>query len=121
MNPIPEGMVALLVGVPYVVSVRGEVAKGLSTRLTFLERPFSWLERLVLRHARKVLANGSDTQRRLAGASIASSLVPNGVDFKRFSEPAPASGPNPRAFGSSRPLRVTSHLRWPPTASEDHR
>jgi glycosyltransferase involved in cell wall biosynthesis len=92
MNPIPEGMVALLVGVPYVVSVRGEVAKGLSTRLTFLERPFSWLERLVLRHARKVLANGSDTQRRLAGASIASSLVPNGVDFKRFSEPAPVSG-----------------------------
>lgn len=92
MNPIPEGMVALMVGVPYVVSVRGEVAKGLSTRLTFLERPFSWLERLVLRHARKVLANGTDTQRRLAGAEIPSSLVPNGVDFRRFSQPGPDSG-----------------------------
>ncbi len=92
MNPIPEGMVALLTGVPYVVSVRGEVAKGLSIRLTFLERPFGWLERLVLRHARKVLANGTDTQRRLAGAAIASRLVPNGVDFRRFSEPAPDSG-----------------------------
>ena len=92
MNPIPEGMVALLGGVPYVVSVRGEVAKGLSTRLTFLEGPFSWLERLVLRHARKVLANGTDTQGRLAGVAIASSLVPNGVDFRRFSEPGPDSG-----------------------------
>jgi len=86
---VPEGLVAFIVGVPYAVSVRGEVAKGLSTRLTFLERPFSWLERLILRHARKVLANGTDTQDRLAGAAITSIVVPNGVDFKRFSEPAP--------------------------------
>ncbi len=92
MNPLPEGMAAFLAGVPYTVSVRGEVAKGLSARLTFLERPFSWLERFVLRHARAVLANGRDTQERLAGASIASTVVPNGVDFKRFSEPAAGNG-----------------------------
>src|SRR5205809_788163 len=89
MNPIPEGMVALLAGVPYVVSVRGEVSKGLSHPFTFLERPLAWLERQVLRRARKVLANGRDTQQRLAGSGIASTVVPNGVDFRRFAEPAP--------------------------------
>jgi glycosyltransferase involved in cell wall biosynthesis len=90
MNSIPEGMVALLAGVPYVVSVRGDVPKGLSHPLTFLERPLRWLERQVLSRARKVLANGRDTQERLAGAAIASTVVPNGVDFKRFAEPAPS-------------------------------
>ena len=90
MNAIPEGMVALLAGVPYLVSVRGDVPKGLSQPFTFLERPFRWLERQVLRRARKVLANGRDTQGRLARATIASTVVPNGVDFRRFAEPAPA-------------------------------
>jgi glycosyltransferase involved in cell wall biosynthesis len=89
MNPIPEGMVALLAGVPYVASVRGDVPKELSQRLGFLERPLRRLERHVLRRARKVLANGVDTQERLAGAGIASTVVPNGVDFMRFAEPAP--------------------------------
>jgi glycosyltransferase involved in cell wall biosynthesis len=92
MNPIPEGLVAFVVGVPYTVSVRGEVAKGLSGRLTFLEPPLSWLERLVLRHASRVLANGRDTKERLAASAITSTVVPNGVDFARFSAPAPASG-----------------------------
>jgi glycosyltransferase involved in cell wall biosynthesis len=90
MNAIPEGMVALLAGVPYVVSVRGDVPKGLSQPFTLLERPLRWLERQVLRRARKVLANGRDTQERLASATIASTVVPNGVDFRRFAEPAPA-------------------------------
>jgi glycosyltransferase involved in cell wall biosynthesis len=90
MNAIPEGMVALLAGVPYVVSVRGDVPKGLSQPFTFLERPFRWLERQILRRARKVLANGRDTQERLASATIASTVVPKGVDFRRFAEPAPA-------------------------------
>ena len=89
MNPLPEGMVALLSGVPYMVSVRGEVAKGMSQHLTFLEPLFRWLEREVLRRARKVLANGRDTQERLAGTGIVSTIVPNGVDFRRFAEPAP--------------------------------
>ena len=88
MNPIPEGLAALVAGVPYVVSVRGDVPKGLSEPLTFLERPLRWLERQVLVRARKVLANGIDTQQRLAGAGIVSALVPNGVDFARFAEPA---------------------------------
>jgi glycosyltransferase involved in cell wall biosynthesis len=92
MNAVPEGMVAYMVGVPFTAAVRGEVAKGLSTRLTFLERPFTWLEQFILRHARKVLANGRDTQIRLAGAAITSAVVPNGVDFKRFSAPEPAEG-----------------------------
>ena len=91
MNPIPEGIAALLAGIPYVVSVRGDVPKGLADPFTFLERPFRWLERQILLRARKVLANGADTQQRLAGAGIGSTLVPNGVDFARFAEPAPRS------------------------------
>lgn len=89
MNPIPEGLAALLARMPYVVSVRGDGPKGLAGRLSFLERPISWLERIVLRHARKVLANGQDTQERLSTAGIDSSIVPNGVDFSRFAGPSP--------------------------------
>jgi glycosyltransferase involved in cell wall biosynthesis len=89
MNPIPEGLAALAAGVPYVVSVRGDVPKGIAEPFTFLERPLRWLERQILLRARKVLANGRDTQRRLSGAGIVSTVVPNGVDFARFAEPVP--------------------------------
>jgi glycosyltransferase involved in cell wall biosynthesis len=89
MNPIPEGVAAMLAGVPYVVSVRGDVPKGLAGPFSFLERPLRWLEGVVLRRARKVLANGRDTRERLAGAAIDSGIVPNGVDVTRFAEPTP--------------------------------
>ena len=90
MNPVPEGLAALLAGVPYAVSVRGDVPKGLSSGpYSFLERPLRWLERLVLRRSRKVLANGRDTRERLSGDGIDSTIVPNGVDVIRFAEPAP--------------------------------
>lgn len=89
MNPIPEGLAAMLAGVPYLVSVRGDVPKGLAGQLTFLEPPIRRLEGMVLRRARKVLANGRDTQERLSTASLASTIVPNGVDVTRFAEPTP--------------------------------
>ena len=88
MNPMPEGLAAMVAGVPYVVSVRTDQALGLSGRYRFLERPLRWVERQVLRRARKVLANGQDTKDRLAGVGIASTVVPNGVDFERFARPA---------------------------------
>ena len=88
MNSIPEGFVALVARVPFVVSVRSDVPKALAGALGFLERPLKWLERRVLRGARKVLANGQDTKERLAKAGIASTVVPNGVDFGRYSTPA---------------------------------
>ena len=90
MNPIPEGMVARLARVPYIVSVRGDVAKGLAGPYRFLIRPLQWLEIQVLRRARKVLANGQDTQERLRNSGVASTVVPNGVAFERFSKPYPA-------------------------------
>ncbi|HVC77901.1 MAG TPA: glycosyltransferase family 4 protein [Candidatus Micrarchaeaceae archaeon] len=91
MNPVPEGLAALLAGVPYVVSVRGDVPKGLSSGpYSFLEGPLRRLERLVLRRSRKVLANGRDTQERLSRADIASTIVPNGVDVARFAQAIPA-------------------------------
>jgi glycosyltransferase involved in cell wall biosynthesis len=88
MNPIPEGLVALLARVPYVVSVRSDIPKGLAVPYWFLEGLFRRLERHVLLRARKVLANGNDTQERLAKIGIASTVVPNGVDFERFSKPS---------------------------------
>lgn len=106
MNPVPEGMVALMAGVPYVVSVRGDVPKGLAGAFTFLEPPLRWLERQVLRRARKVLANGRDTQERLAGAGIASTVVPNGVDVNLFAQPAPAGlmGKEVERLAAGRPV-----------------
>jgi glycosyltransferase involved in cell wall biosynthesis len=89
MNPIPEGLVALLARVPYVVSVRSDIPKGLAVPYWFLEGLFGRLERHVLLRARKVLANGNDTQERLAKIGIVSTVVPNGVDFERFSTPSP--------------------------------
>ena len=89
MNPIPEGMVARLARVRYVVSVRSDVPKGLAEPYPILVRPFRWLEIEVLRRARKVLANGQDTQMRLAESGITSTVVPNGVAFERFSKPYP--------------------------------
>jgi glycosyltransferase involved in cell wall biosynthesis len=88
MSPIPEGLVALVARVPYAVSVRSDVPKGLAVPYWFLEGPFRWLERQVLRRARRVLANGNDTQDRLAKIGIVSTVVPNGVDFERFSNPS---------------------------------
>ncbi len=88
MNPVPEGLTALLARVPYVVSVRSDVAPALATPYWFLESWFRWLEHAVLSRATKVLANGKDTQDRLARTGIVSTVVPNGVDFDRFSKPA---------------------------------
>jgi glycosyltransferase involved in cell wall biosynthesis len=90
MNPIPEGLVALLARVPYIVSVRSDIPKALAAPYWFLEQPFRWLERQVLRRAGKVLANGQDTLGRLAKSGIVSTVVPNGVDFARFSQPPAA-------------------------------
>ncbi len=92
MSPIPEGLVALLARVPYVVSVRSDVAKALARPYWFLETWFRWLEHQVLLRARKVLANGHDTRDRLAGIGIGSTVVPNGVDFARFSTPDTGDG-----------------------------
>lgn len=92
MSPIPEGFVALLARVPYIVSVRSDVPKALARRYTFLETRFRWLEHKVLLRARKVLANGFDTRDRLEGTGIVSTVVPNGVDFARFSTPEAGDG-----------------------------
>jgi glycosyltransferase involved in cell wall biosynthesis len=89
MNPIPEGMVARLARVPYIVSVRSDVAMGISGPYSFLVAPLRWIEIRVLRRARKVLANGEDTRERLAESAITSTVVPNGVAFERFSKPFP--------------------------------
>ena len=106
MNPIPEGLAARLARVPYVVSVRGDVAKSIASHYRFLERPQRWLELRILRRAQRVLANGRDTQKRLEGIGIASSLVPNGVDFGKFSAGAGPDllGPRLEEAAAGRPV-----------------
>jgi len=106
MNPMPEGLAARLAGVPYVVSVRGDVAKSIASHYRFLERPQRWLEIRILRHAQRVLANGRDTQKRLETIGVASSLVPNGVDFGKFSTGAGPDllGPRIEVKAAGRPV-----------------
>jgi glycosyltransferase involved in cell wall biosynthesis len=88
MSAIPEGLAARLAGVPYVVSVRSDVAPAIAGHFRFLISSQRWLEARILRRAEHVLANGRDTQERLARLGITAPVVPNGVDFAKFSEGA---------------------------------
>jgi glycosyltransferase involved in cell wall biosynthesis len=85
---IPGGMIALALGKPYIVSLRG-------SDVPFYNRRFYWLDRLVLkrlhgliwRNAERVIAN-SDGLKALAQRSFptqAIDVIPNGVDTQAFS------------------------------------
>lgn len=91
MNSIPEGLAATLAGVPFTVSVRGDVPAEMSRGFRVYETLLARLERWVLARATRVLANGKDTRDRLARREIASEVVPNGVDLARFRSPGPDS------------------------------
>lgn len=85
---IPGGLIALALGKPYIVSLRG-------SDVPFYNRRFYWLDRLVLKrlhgliwyNAERVIAN-SDGLKALAQRSFpeqAIDVIPNGVDTKAFS------------------------------------
>lgn len=84
MNSIPEGLAATIAGVPFTVSVRGDVPAEMSRGFKVDEKLLARLERWVLGRATRVLANGKDTQDRLTRRGITSEVVPNGVDLARF-------------------------------------
>lgn len=87
MNSIPEGLAATLAGVPFTVSVRGDVPAEMSRGFKVDEQLLARLERWVLGRAQRVLANGKDTRDRLMRRGIESVVVPNGVDLARFRAP----------------------------------
>jgi glycosyltransferase involved in cell wall biosynthesis/O-antigen ligase len=87
MNSIPEGLAATLAGVPFTVSVRGDVPAEMSRGFKVDEKLLARLERWVLGRAQLVLANGKDTRDRLMRRGIDSQVVPNGVDLARFRSP----------------------------------
>jgi glycosyltransferase involved in cell wall biosynthesis len=114
MNSIPEGMAAALARRPYFVSVRGDVPAEMAHGFKLYERLLRRLERRVLRRALRVLANGPDTQDRLARDGIVSTLVPNGVDLARFRSPqaSSASAQAMMAAAAGRPvIAVVGTLR----------
>jgi glycosyltransferase involved in cell wall biosynthesis/O-antigen ligase len=91
MNSIPEGLAATLAGMPFTVSVRGDVPAEMSRGFKVDEKLLARLERWVLGRAQRVFANGKDTRDRLTRRGIASEVVPNGVDLARFRSPDAAS------------------------------
>jgi glycosyltransferase involved in cell wall biosynthesis len=121
MNSIPEGLAAALARRPYFVSVRGDVPAEMSHRFKLYERLLERLERWVLRRALRVLANGPDTQARLRRDGIVSTVVPNGVDLRRFRSTetssataeaigeAAAGRPVISVIGTLRPIKGTEH------------
>ena len=84
---IPCGFIAMLLGVPYIVSLRGSDVPGYSSRYALADRLiFRRLSRLVWRRAAAVVAN-SRGLRELAWRTAKHqpiSVIPNGVDTELF-------------------------------------
>lgn len=84
---IPCGVIASVLRMPYVVSLRGSDVPGYSDRFRLLDAfVFRRLSRLVWRHSARVVANSSGL-RRLARSTCNDcgiAVVPNGVDCERF-------------------------------------
>ena len=84
---IPCGFIAMLLGVPYIVSLRGSDVPGYSSRYALADRLiFRRLSRLVWRRAAAVVAN-SRGLRELAWRTAKHqpiSVIPNGVDTTVF-------------------------------------
>lgn len=84
---IPCGFVAMLLGIPYIVSLRGSDVPGYSSRYALADKlVFRHLNRLVWGRAAAVVAN-SRGLRKLAWRTARHqpiSIIPNGVDTKLF-------------------------------------
>lgn len=87
---IPCGFIAMLLGLPYIVSLRGSDVPFYSERFKWLDRLlFKWLSGVIWRRAKKVVAN-SGGLKELAHSShpdIEIDVIPNGVDTEMFAPP----------------------------------
>jgi glycosyltransferase involved in cell wall biosynthesis len=86
---MPSGAMAvgahLLYDLPYVISLRGGDVPGLTPEVSWMHRFLTPLRRYILAHATAVVAN-SDGLRELSEAadSVATQVIPNGVDADFF-------------------------------------
>ncbi|MDA2926685.1 glycosyltransferase family 4 protein [Acidobacteria bacterium AH-259-G07] len=82
----PCGAIALLLGQPYIVALRGSDVPGYNPRIKTLDRFFSKpLCKIVWRHAKYLTAN-SEGLRQLAEKTLTTQIevIYNGVDVHRF-------------------------------------
>ena len=84
---IPSGYVAMKLGLPYIISLRGSDVPFYNSRFALADKLlFKRLSGRVWKHAEKVVAN-SEGLRRLANHShpeIPIAVIPNGVDVDTF-------------------------------------
>lgn len=84
---IPCGFLAMLLGKPYIVSLRGSDVPGYSERFALADRlVFSRLSRMIWKKADQVVANSQglmDLALKTAPKQNIE-LIPNGVDFESF-------------------------------------
>ena len=96
---IPCGVIAYLLGKPYIISLRGSDVPGFNARFAILDTLlFARLSRFIWRRAKATIAN-SEHLKKLAlqtSPGQAIEVIPNGVDSVRFhpnSEPRNGRGP----------------------------
>lgn len=102
---IPCGVIARLLRVPYVVSLRGSDVPGYSDRLELLDRlVFRRLSRYVWKGARRVVALSEDLAglARRTCATVPIDVIYNGVDTTEFTPPRSGAG----ATAAQETLRV---------------
>jgi len=84
---IPSGFVAMLLGIPFVVSLRGSDVPFYSEKYKWLDVfIFQWLNKIIWLKAQTVVANSSDL-RDLALKTYSKKeikVIPNGVNLKEF-------------------------------------
>ena len=103
----PLGLVAkIFAKLPYVISLRGGDVPGLVPELDSLHKVLAPLRRVVLRHARAVIANSEGLGKLSEAAdSYPVRVIPNGVDTEFF-RPGSARSPSSAANDALRVLFV---------------
>ncbi|MEQ9423289.1 MAG: glycosyltransferase family 4 protein [Cyclobacteriaceae bacterium] len=84
---IPCGFISLLLGKPYIVSLRGSDVPFYNKRFYLLDSLlFSWLSRIIWKKSAKVIANSNDlaSLARENAPYQSVSIIENGVDTKLF-------------------------------------
>lgn len=88
---IPCGYIAMRLGVPYIVSLRGSDVPFHNKRFWLLDRFFlRWLSKKIWRKARAVIAVSRylETRAKISSPHQGFSVIPNGVDTEEFTSSA---------------------------------
>jgi len=84
---VPCGFIAMLLGLPFVVSLRGSDVPFYSRKYMLLDIfIFQWLNKIIWKKADRVIANSSDLK-ELAERTYSKKeieIIPNGINIKEF-------------------------------------